>query len=174
MAPCLNHQKSVLNLIGWAFSAPACKCLTFAVVINRFHILETTLWDTPRTQQHVFGITQNKASQCPYSSHLDWDGVLNVYLPYWNGNQSKICDNLVESSLNVLTHLKIQGKMKHVLGGMSFPELLMRSIHAESTCLRQGHQVRILTYLYKTNLFLVDLFWALNHWTKKWSLANFE
>ena len=24
--------------------------------------------------------------------------------------------------------------MKHVLGGMSFPELLMRSIHAESTC----------------------------------------
>ena len=35
--------------------------------------------------------------------------------------------------------------MKHVLGGMSFPELLMRSIHAESTCLLQGHQVRILT-----------------------------
>ena len=28
---------------------PACKCLTFPVVINRFHILETTLWDTPRT-----------------------------------------------------------------------------------------------------------------------------
>ena len=39
--------------------------------------------------------------------------------------------------------------MKHVLGGISFPELLMRSIHAESTCLLQGHQVRILTYLYK-------------------------
>ena len=28
---------------------PACKCLTFPVVINRFHILKTTLWDTPRT-----------------------------------------------------------------------------------------------------------------------------
>ena len=28
---------------------PACKCLTFPVVINRFHILDTTLWDTPRT-----------------------------------------------------------------------------------------------------------------------------
>ena len=27
---------------------PACKCPTFPVVINRFHILETTLWDTPR------------------------------------------------------------------------------------------------------------------------------
>ena len=27
------------------------------------------------------------------------------------------------------------------------------SIHAESTCLLQGHQVRILTYLYKKNLF---------------------
>ena len=52
-------------------------------------------------------------------------------------------------SLNVPTHLNIQGKMKHVLGGMSFSELLMRSIHAESTCLLQGHQVRILTYLYK-------------------------
>ena len=52
-------------------------------------------------------------------------------------NQSKICDNLVESSLNVPMHLKIQGKIKHVLGGMSFPELLMRSIHAESTCLLQ-------------------------------------
>ena len=46
-------------------------------------------------------------------------------------------------------HLKIQGKMKHVLRGMSFPELLMCSIHAESTCLLLGHQVRILTYLYK-------------------------
>ena len=34
--------------------------------------------------------------------------------------------------------------MKHVLGGMSFPELLMRSIHAKSTCLLQGHQVGIL------------------------------
>ena len=45
--------------------------------------------------------------------------------------------------------MKIQGKMKHVLGGMSFPELLMRSIHAESTCLLQGHQVRILTFLDK-------------------------
>ena len=55
-------------------------------------------------------------------------------------------------------HLKIQGKMKHVLGGMSFPELLMRSIHAESTCLLQGHQVRILTYLYKKKFFSVDLF----------------
>ena len=65
---------------------------------------------------------------------------------------------VVESSLNVPTHLKIQGKMKHVLGGMSFPELLMRSIHAESTCLIQGHQVRILTYLYKKNVFSVDLF----------------
>ena len=43
--------------------------------------------------------------------------------------------------------------MKHVLGGMSFPELLMRSIHAESTCLLQGHQVRILTYLYKKKSF---------------------
>ena len=73
-------------------------------------------------------------------------------------NQSKICDNLVESSLNIPTHLKIQGKMKHVLEGMSFPELLMRSIHAESTCLLQGHQVRILTYLYKKNIFSVDLF----------------
>ena len=71
---------------------------------------------------------------------------------------SKICDNLVESSLNVPTHLKIQGKMKQVLGGMSFPELLMRSIHAESTCLLQGHQVRKLTYLFKKNLFSVDLF----------------
>ena len=50
-------------------------------------------------------------------------------------------------------HLKIQGKTKHVLGGMSFPELLMRSIHAESTCLLQGHQVRILTYLYKKKKF---------------------
>ena len=49
-------------------------------------------------------------------------------------------DNLVESSLNVPTHLKIQGKMKHVSGGMYFPELLMRSIHAESTCLLQGHK----------------------------------
>ena len=65
---------------------------------------------------------------------------------------------LVESSLNVPTDLKIQDKTKHVLGGMSFPELLMRSIHAESTCLLQGHQVRILTYLYKKNLFSVDLF----------------
>ena len=44
--------------------------------------------------------------------------------------------------------------MKHVLGGMSFPELLMRSIHAESTCLLQGHQVRILTYFYKIKSFL--------------------
>ena len=69
-----------------------------------------------------------------------------------------MCDNLVESSLNVPTHLKIQGKMKHVLGGMSFPELLMRSIHAESTCLLQGHKVRILNYLYKKNLFSADLF----------------
>ena len=73
-------------------------------------------------------------------------------------NQYKICDNLVESSLNVPTYLKIQGKMKHVLGGMSFPELLMGSIHAESTCLLQGHQVRILTYLYKKKSFSVDLF----------------
>ena len=55
-------------------------------------------------------------------------------------------------------HLKIQGKMKHVLGGMSIPELLMRSIHAKSTCLLQGHQVQILTYLYRKNLFSVDLF----------------
>ena len=29
----------------------------------------------------------------------------------------------------------------------------MRSIHAESTCLLQGHQVRILTYLYKKHIF---------------------
>ena len=65
---------------------------------------------------------------------------------------------IIESSLNVPTHLKIQGKMKHVLEGMSFPELLMRSIHAELTCLLQGHQVRILTYLYKNNLLSVDLF----------------
>ena len=43
--------------------------------------------------------------------------------------------------------------MKHVLGGMSFPELLMRSIHAESTCLLQGLQVRILTYLYEKKSF---------------------
>ena len=47
--------------------------------------------------------------------------------------------------------------MKHVLGGMYFPELLMRTIHAKSTCLLQGHQVQILTYLYKKNLFSVDL-----------------
>ena len=53
--------------------------------------------------------------------------------------------------------------MKHVLGGMSFPEFLMRSIHAESTCLLQGHQVRILTYLYQRNLFLSRFFLALNH-----------
>ena len=39
------------------------------------------------------------------------------------------------------------------LGGMSFPELLMRSIHAESTCLLQGHQVRISTYLYEKIFF---------------------
>ena len=44
--------------------------------------------------------------------------------------------------------------MKHVLGGMSFPELLVRSIHAESTCLLQGPEVRILTYLYKKKSFL--------------------
>ena len=43
--------------------------------------------------------------------------------------------------------------MKHILGGMSFPELLMHSIHAELTCLLQGHQVRILTYLYKKKSF---------------------
>ena len=60
-------------------------------------------------------------------------------------------------------HLKIQGKMKHVLGGMSFPSLLMHRIHAELTCLLQGHQVRILTYLYKKNLFSADLFKALNY-----------
>ena len=132
---------------------PACKCLTFLVVINRFHILETTLWDTLRTLATC--LWDNPEWSIP--SHLDWDGVLNVYLPYWNGNQSKICDNLVESSLNVQTHLKIQGKMKHVLGGMSFPELLMRSIHAELTCLLQGHQVRILTYLYKKKIFFQSI-----------------
>ena len=47
--------------------------------------------------------------------------------------------------------------MKHVLGGMSFPELLMRSIHAESTCLLQGHQVRILTYLYIKKIFFESI-----------------
>ena len=48
--------------------------------------------------------------------------------------------------------------MKHVLGSMSLPELLMHSIHAESTCLLQGHQVRILTYLYKKKLFFLSRF----------------
>ena len=70
-------------------------------------------------------------------------------------------------------HLKIQGKMKHVLGGMSFPELLMRSIHAESTCLLQGHQVRILTYLSKKNLFSVDVILSIKSLNEKVILSKF-
>ena len=70
-------------------------------------------------------------------------------------------------------HLKIQGKMKHVLEGMSFPELLMRSIHAESTCLLQGHQVRILTYLYNKNLFMSRFVLSIKSLNEKVILSKF-
>ena len=70
-------------------------------------------------------------------------------------------------------HLKIQGKMKHVLGGMSFPELLMRSIHAESTCLLQGHQVRKLTYLYKKKSFFSRFVLSIKSLNEKVILSKF-
>ena len=65
--------------------------------------------------------------------------------------------------------------MKHVLGGMSFPELLMRSIHAESTCLLQGHQVGILTYLYekKKKSFLSRLVLSIKSLNEKVILSKF-
>ena len=63
--------------------------------------------------------------------------------------------------------------MKHVLGGMSFPELLMRSIHAESTCLLQGHQVRILTYLYKKKSFLSRFVLSIKSLNEKVILSKF-
>ena len=70
-------------------------------------------------------------------------------------------------------HLKIQGKMKHVLGGMSFPELLMRHIQAESTCLLQGHQVRILTYLYKKKSFFSRFVLSVKSLNEKVILSKF-
>ena len=70
-------------------------------------------------------------------------------------------------------HLKIQGKIKHVLGGMSFPELLMRSIHAESTCLLQGHQVRILTYPYKKKYFFSRFVLSIKSLHEKVILSKF-
>ena len=64
--------------------------------------------------------------------------------------------------------------MKHVLGGMSFPEVLMRSIHAESTCLLQGHQVRILTYRYKKkNLFFSRFVLSIKSLNEKVILSKF-
>ena len=63
--------------------------------------------------------------------------------------------------------------MKHVLGGMSFPELLMRSIHAESTCLLQGHQVRILPYLYKKKSFLSRFVLSIKSLNEKVILSKF-
>ena len=63
--------------------------------------------------------------------------------------------------------------MKHVLGGMSFPELLIRSIHAESTCLLQGHQVRILTYLYKKKSFLSRFVLSIKSLNEKVILSKF-
>ena len=63
--------------------------------------------------------------------------------------------------------------MKHVLGGMSFPELLMRSIHAESTCLLQGHQVRIVTYLYKKKSFFSRFVLSIKSLNEKVILSKF-
>ena len=63
--------------------------------------------------------------------------------------------------------------MKHVLGGMSFPELLMRSIHAESTCLLQGHQVRILTYLYTKKPFFSRFVLSIKSLNEKVILSTF-
>ena len=63
--------------------------------------------------------------------------------------------------------------MKHVLGGMSFPKLLMRSIHAESTCLLQGHQVGILTYLYKKKSFLSRFVLSIKSLNEKVILSKF-
>ena len=63
--------------------------------------------------------------------------------------------------------------MKHVLEGMSFPELLMRSIHAESTCFQQGHQVRILTYLYKKKSFYSRFVLSIKSLNEKVILSKF-
>ena len=63
--------------------------------------------------------------------------------------------------------------MKHVLGGMSFPELLMRSLHAESTCLLQGHQVQILTYLYKKKSFFSRFVLSIKSLNEKVILSKF-
>ena len=64
--------------------------------------------------------------------------------------------------------------MKHVLGGMPFPELLMHSIHAESTCLLQGHQVRILTYLYKKKSFFNRFVLSIKSLNEKVILSKFR
>ena len=44
---------------------PACWCITFPVKWNRVHILETTLWDTPRTR--ATSLCDNPASSIPMS-----------------------------------------------------------------------------------------------------------
>ena len=70
-------------------------------------------------------------------------------------------------------YLKIRGKMKHVLGGMFFPELLMRSIHAELTCLLQGHQIRILTHLYKKKSFFSGFVLSIKSLNEKVNRSKF-
>ena len=50
---------------------PASKCLTFPVVINRFHILETTLWDTLRT-----------LATCLWDN-LEWSIPMPLFISSW-------------------------------------------------------------------------------------------
>ena len=64
--------------------------------------------------------------------------------------------------------------MKHVLGGMSFPELLMCSIHAESTCLLQGHQVQIINYLCKKKSFFSRFVLSIKSLNEKVILSKFS
>ena len=65
-----NSLRNVVALLNrWRLACrainrpPACWCITFPVKWNRFHILETTLWDTPRTR--ATSLCDNPASSIP-------------------------------------------------------------------------------------------------------------
>ena len=95
----LNLWSRACRAINWSWARvversrpPACWCIMFPVKWNRVHILETTLWDTPRTR--ATSLCDNPASSIPMplfiSSSLRQRLTCRSAIPYFKFDQNSM------------------------------------------------------------------------------------
>ena len=116
---------------------PACWCITFPVKWNRVHILETTLWDTPRTR--ATSLCDNPASSIPmplFISSLRRRLTCRSVIPYVKFDQ-----NLT------ITQAKPCFRYTCTWRHGSLPMLLVQNVHVKSITALHVYEARTSIYL---------------------------